>query len=112
MRQVLVDAARRQAAAKRGGDARPVTYDDDAHAPPVEPGDLLALDDALARLASFDPRRARVVEHRIFAGLSIQETAEVLGVSAGTVERDWRAARAWLSLELSDGDAGTVESGR
>jgi RNA polymerase sigma factor (TIGR02999 family) len=113
MRQVLVDAARRQNAAKRGATRIHVTYDDGAHVAPVPADDLLALDDALTRLASFDPRRARVVEHRIFAGLSIRETAALLDVSAGTVERDWRAARAWLTREVAGGaGAGTLPGER
>ncbi|MCI0435941.1 MAG: ECF-type sigma factor [Gemmatimonadetes bacterium] len=102
MRQIVVDAARRRMAARRGGGAIAITYDDDAHASPLRPARLIALDDALERLASFDPRRAQVVEHRIFAGLSVAQSAELLGISTGTVERDWRAARAWLALEISD----------
>lgn len=105
MRQILVDAARREMAQKRGGGDRAITsYDDAMHAPPARPEELVALDVALDRLGAVDPRRAQVVEHRIFAGLSTPETARVLGVSTGTVERDWRAARAWLVTELSDGE--------
>jgi RNA polymerase sigma factor (TIGR02999 family) len=101
MRQVLVDAARRRLAQKRGGeDGWLVTLDESSHAAPVRAAGLVALDGALERLAAVDPRRARVVEHRFFAGLTTRETAEVLGVSTGTVERDWRAARAWLSVEV------------
>ena len=74
------------------------------HPPPVRPAELLALDDALDRLSLVDRRRAQVVEHRIFAGLSTAETATLLGVSTGTVERDWRAARAWLSTEIAEAD--------
>ncbi|HJU73189.1 MAG TPA: ECF-type sigma factor [Gemmatimonadaceae bacterium] len=104
MRQILVDVARERLAEKRGG-ADPVvmTYDDGAHAAPVRPDELIALDEALARLAAFDPRRALVIEHRVFAGLSIPETARLLDISTATVERDWRAARAWLTLELARG---------
>ena len=103
MRQILVDAARKQVAQKRGGKgAWMVTFDETAHASPVQPHQLLALDGALDRLAAVDPRRAHVVEHRFFAGLTTRETAEVLGVSTGTVERDWRAARAWLSVEIGE----------
>ena len=102
MRQILVDAARREVAAKRGGDAPDfVSYDDAAHAAPVKPAELIALDGALERLSVVDPRRARVVEHRIFAGLSTEETARLLDISTGTVERDWRAARAWLFTEIA-----------
>jgi RNA polymerase sigma factor (TIGR02999 family) len=101
MRQVLVDAARRRLAQKRGGgDDWLVTLDDRAHAAPIRPAELVALDAALEQLAELDPRRARVVEHRFFAGLTTRETAEVLGISTGTVERDWRAARAWLALAI------------
>lgn len=103
MRQILVDAARREIALKRGGtEAKLVSYDDSAHSPPVRAADLLALDAALERLSTVDPRRAQVVEHRIFAGLSTAETARLLGVSTGTVERDWRAARAWLLSEIAE----------
>jgi len=111
MRQILVDAARRSLAARRGSGAIAVTYDDEAHATPLQPAQITALDDALVRLAAFDARRAQVVEHRIFAGLTVPETAELLGVSTGTIERDWRAARAWLALELMDAPLGGPEPG-
>ena len=105
MRQILVDAARRQVALKRGGgDPRLVSYDDATYAAPVRPAELVALDAALERLSFVDRRRAQVVEHRIFAGLSTVETATLLGVSTGTVERDWRAARAWLSTEIAEAE--------
>lgn len=100
MRQVLVDVARLHLAQKRGAEPVVVTYDEAAHAAPVRPDELIALDDALERLASFDRRRAEVVEHRVFAGLSTPETARLMGVSTATVERDWRAARAWLTSQL------------
>jgi len=107
MRQILVDAARRQIALKRGGSTPElISYDDGAHAAPVKPAELIALDAALERLAAVDPRRAQVVEHRIFAGLTTAETANLLGISTGTVERDWRAARAWLSIEIAAADTG------
>ena len=102
IRHVLVDHARRQSAAKRGGDDVPLPYEEgDA---PVEPPslDLLALDRALERLEARDPRLARVVECRFFAGLSVDETAQALDVSPRTAARDWRRARAYL-LELLDG---------
>lgn len=101
MRQILVDAARRELALKRGGGGRAVSYDDVLHSPPVRAEDVMALDSALDDLASLDPRRAQVVEHRVFAGLSTPETARLLGISTATVERDWRAARAWLAVELA-----------
>jgi RNA polymerase sigma factor (TIGR02999 family) len=101
MRQIIVDAARRGMAGKRGGDHPPsITLDEANHPEPLRPAELVALDEALARLDRIDPRRARVVEHRIFAGLTMAETAHLLGVSVPTVERDWRAARAWLAVEL------------
>jgi RNA polymerase sigma factor (TIGR02999 family) len=103
MRQVLVDAARRQLADKRGGEQAAVSLDEASHPAPVRAAELIALDEALEKLRSFDPRRAQVVEQRFFAGLSTRETATLLGVSTGTVERDWRAARAWLSLEIGGG---------
>jgi RNA polymerase sigma factor (TIGR02999 family) len=104
MRQVMVDAARRRMADKRGGEfPLALSYDDGEHATPVRPDELVALDEALERLAGFDPRRAQVVEHRIFAGLSTAETARLMGTSTATVERDWRTARAWLSAQLAAG---------
>jgi RNA polymerase sigma factor (TIGR02999 family) len=103
MRQILVDSARRRLAGKRGGggDWR-VSLDESVHAAPVRAEQLIALDEALGRLAAVDPRRAAVVEHRYFAGLSIPETARILGVAPATVERDWRTARAWLAVALKD----------
>jgi RNA polymerase sigma factor (TIGR02999 family) len=102
MRQVLVDAARARLAARRGGgDALPVTLDETV-AGPMRPERLLALDEALDRLAALDARQARVVECRYFAGLTAEETAAVLGVSVPTVTRDWRSARSWLLVELGD----------
>ena len=103
MRQIVVDAARRQLADKRGGaKAVSVTLDESLQQAPLRASQLVALDEALARLDQVDPRRARVVEHRIFSGLTADETAALLGVSRPTVERDWRAARAWLAVELEE----------
>jgi RNA polymerase sigma factor (TIGR02999 family) len=100
MRQILVDHARARGAAKRGGAARRVTLTDHVE-PAVERDlDLLALDEALRRLEEMDPVQGRVVELRYFTGLSIEETAEVLGKSPATVNREWRLARAWLRREL------------
>jgi RNA polymerase sigma factor (TIGR02999 family) len=102
MRHILLDRARRRVAAKRGGAAPKLNLDE---APEIGSGrarELIALDDALNALAKVDPRRARVVELRFFAGLSVEETAEVLRVSADTVKRDWRLARAWLLSELGN----------
>jgi RNA polymerase sigma factor (TIGR02999 family) len=101
MRQVLVDSARRRVAQKRGGGEVLVSFDERAHAPPARSEELLALDDALERLAALNERWVRIVEHRFFAGLTAEETAAVMNVSLRTVEREWRAARAWLAVELS-----------
>jgi RNA polymerase sigma-70 factor, ECF subfamily len=100
MRRILVDVARARAQQKRGGDAVQVSLDD-AMDVAREPGaDLVALDDALSMLAAFDERKSKVVELRFFGGLSVEETAEVLGISAVTVMRDWGLAKAWLLREL------------
>jgi RNA polymerase sigma factor (TIGR02999 family) len=101
MRRVLVDHARAHAAGKRGGGAIQVSLSDVSNAAaPHDEVDLLALDEALARLAIMDPRKARLVELRYFAGMSIPEAAEVLGVSLATVGREWVVARMWLRREL------------
>ena len=100
MRRVLVDYARRQKRDKRGGGVEVTSLDD--HAVTVAPSvDVLALDEALERLAAADPQQGRVVELRFFGGLSIEETAEALGISPATVKRDWTTAKAWLHHELS-----------
>jgi RNA polymerase sigma factor (TIGR02999 family) len=102
MRSILVDHARARGAAKRGGAARHLTLGAVSVAAEAEPAvDVLALDEALSRLADLDPEQSRLVELRYFAGLGIEETAEVLGVSPATVKRHWRVARAWLKRELS-----------
>jgi len=102
MRQILVDEARRRGAMKRGGgEVWSVTFQEARDGGvPVRGEDLVALDDALERLEAMDARAARVVEQRFFVGLTLEETARVLDVSTATVERDWRAARAWLVREL------------
>lgn len=97
MRQVLVEAARRRHARKRGGpDAVMVTLDDNLDASFGPNADVLVLDNALEELGQHEPRQAAMIEARFFAGLSVAETAESLGVSEATVARDWRVARAWL----------------
>jgi RNA polymerase sigma factor (TIGR02999 family) len=103
MRDLLVDHARAREAAKRGGDWERLSMSvaTDYAARSVERIDLLALDEALRRLAEINPRRSRVVELRFFGGLTGAETAAALGVSDSTVERDWNLARAWLYNELS-----------
>jgi RNA polymerase sigma factor (TIGR02999 family) len=98
MRRILIDHARRRRAAKRGG-AR-VTLDDDMAAVTGPSIDVLEVDSALQRLAALDERQSRVVELRFFGGLSVEETAQVLGVGTATVKRDWNVARAWLHREL------------
>ncbi len=104
MRRILVDHARRRGAARRQGGQR-VTLRADVAAPsaPAPTLDLIALDDALSRLAALDARQAQVVELRFFGGLDVPQTAEALGVSPATVKRDWSFAKAWLARELSAG---------
>jgi RNA polymerase sigma factor (TIGR02999 family) len=101
MRQILVDHARRKRADKRGGEYTIVGIDQAAGAPGAPALDLIALDDALTELASFDPRQREVVELKYFAGLTIAEIATTLGISAATVEREWATAKAWLFHRLS-----------
>ena len=96
MRQVLVDYARNRRYAKRGGDAHRVPLDEAMIVSAERAADVVALDDALKLLAEIDPRQSQIVELRFFGGLSIDETAEVLAVSPGTVMRDWTLAKAWL----------------
>lgn len=100
MRQLIIDAARRKKAAKRGGDAVRVTFGDDLIGEEVAAARLLDLNSALEELQQVDPRRASVVECRFFGGLGVEETATALEVSTATVKRDWRLARAWLSQRL------------
>jgi len=100
MRRILVDHAKTQRRQKRGGGAPVVSLDDVAVMSPQRSEELLALDAALHKLAAFDERKARLVEMRYFAGLSVEETAEAMGVSVATVMRDWRVAKAWLQREL------------
>jgi len=105
MRRVLVDHARKRGYEKRGGGAQRVTFDEALAAGSVEPSmNLIALDRALDGLTAVDPRKAKVVELRFFAGLSVEETADVLHMSADTIKRDWRLAKQWLVREL-DGAA-------
>ena len=100
MRRVLVDHARRQLYQKRGGGARKVSLDEALHVGAQRPEDLVALDDALARLSENDPDKSRLVELRFFGGLSQPEAAKVLGGSLSTVERQWRVAKARLYQAL------------
>jgi RNA polymerase sigma factor (TIGR02999 family) len=103
MRRILVDHARSHHYAKRGGGALTLELTEAVVPPERREIDLLALDDALQSLAKLDERQSRMVELRFFAGLSIEETSEVLGVSAPTVKREWASARAWLFREISRG---------
>jgi RNA polymerase sigma factor (TIGR02999 family) len=100
MRQILIDHARQKRAAKRGGGDVALAFDEAKGTPGPDPVDVLELDILLKRLAELDPRQAEVVEVRYFAGLSVEETAEVLGTSTATVKRDWNLAKAWLRREL------------
>ena len=101
MRRILVDHARAANAGKRGGGATPLTLDESTIAGAAPAVELLALDEALAQLASASPRQARVIELRYFGGLDLNEVAEVLGVSAPTISRDQKAAEAWLAQAMS-----------
>jgi RNA polymerase sigma factor (TIGR02999 family) len=103
MRRILVDHARGRARDKRGGGALKVSLDEASAVSGQKAEELIALDDALAALAGFDPRKSKLVELRFFGGLSAEETAEVMGISTRTVEREWRLARAWLRRELNRG---------
>ena len=101
MRRILVDYARSRRYAKRGGDAIQVSLNEDLIVMDQRSTDVVALDEALKDLATIDERKCKVVELRFFAGLSIEETAEVLAVSPGTVMRDWRLAKAWLNRAMT-----------
>ncbi|HEX9708670.1 MAG TPA: ECF-type sigma factor [Candidatus Thermoplasmatota archaeon] len=100
MRRVLVEAARARHAAKRGGGKAMVAFDDALGVGAGAPAEVLALDQALDKLARLEPRQAAMIEGRFFGGLDVRETAELLQVSEATILRDWRAARAWLAVEL------------
>lgn len=103
MRRILVDHARTRHREKRGGDAEdlPIEAAEFAVSSKGETVDLVALDEALTRLAEFDVRQSRIVELRFFSGLSVEETAEALGLSPATIKNDWRSAKAWLFQELN-----------
>ena len=100
MRQILVDYARSHRASKRGGDVYKLALDDAEEQPQAADLDIVALDDALKTLALMDSQQSKVVELKFFCGLSIEDTAEVLGIPPSTVKRDWVTARAWLYREL------------
>jgi RNA polymerase sigma-70 factor (ECF subfamily) len=101
MRQILVEHARGRQAGKRGGRAAKLPLDEALEVSPSRSRDLIQLDNALKSLGRLDPQQARVVELRFFGGLTVEETAEVLGISPRTVKRDWRVARLWLHHEMS-----------
>jgi RNA polymerase sigma factor (TIGR02999 family) len=101
MRRVLVDHARTRGYRKRGGDVQRVTFHEDFVRSMPQATDVVALDEALTALAKVDPRKGSVIELRFFGGLTLEETAEVLHVSADTVKRDWRLAKLWLLREMA-----------
>ena len=103
MRRILIDHARSHHYAKRGGGALRVSLDETAAVTDARAAELLAVDEALEKLTALDARKGRIVELRFFGGLSLEETAEVLGISSPTVQREWRAAKAWLHRMLTDG---------
>ncbi len=102
MRRILVDHARKRQAAKRGGGLQRITLDERMAVEWRREEDLLALDDALIKLAELDPRQAKMVELRFFSGLKVNEVAEVLGMPKRSVEREWTMVRSWLRRELSE----------
>ncbi len=105
MRQILIERARARGAQKRGGDRARVTLDEGLVAGQERSVDLLAVDAALTRLATIDSQQARLVELRFFGGLTIEESAEALGISPATVKRHWAMAKAWLQREITEGAA-------
>lgn len=102
MRRILVDHARGHQAAKRGGEGEKIPIEDAFALSNDRPDAFLALDESLRRLAEVDSRQEQIVELRVFAGMSVEEIAEVLKISTATVKRDWTMAKAWLSLELGN----------
>jgi len=104
MRRILVDFARKRGYQKRGGGAVMIALDEDGIPSPQPGPDIVALDEALEALAAFDPRAATIVELRFFGGLTVEETAEVVGVSPRTIKREWAAAKAWLLGEMGGGE--------
>lgn len=105
MRRILIDAARRKKRLKRGGDRKRVDFDPAELLVTVPPDDLLALDEALQLLEEHDQVKANVVKLRYFAGLSVEETAKLLGISTATVKRYWAYSKAWLRREMDQGGA-------
>ena len=112
MRRILIDQARSRLRSKRGGNQHKVSVDDVSLASRQESSELLALNEALLRLAKIDVRQSKVVELRFFGGLSVRATAEVLGISTKTVKRDWSHAKAWLYGELKEDPGHARQVGR
>src|SRR5215475_67729 len=100
MRRILVDHARKHVSLKRGGSFSRISLEQAAVFSRERPRELIAVDELLTRLASLDPQGSRIVELRFFAGLSLEETAEVTGLSTATVRREWSAVKAWLEREM------------
>jgi RNA polymerase sigma-70 factor (ECF subfamily) len=100
MRRILIDHARGHLRGKRGGGERPVPLDEAVVFSPEQSSELIRLDESLLRLAKIDPRQAKIVELRFFGGLTVEQTAEVMGISPKTVKRDWSMAKAWLHGDL------------
>jgi RNA polymerase sigma factor (TIGR02999 family) len=105
MRRILVDHAKRKRRVKRGGGMKRIEFDEAAALSPQRDEDLLAVDEALEKLASIDERQARIVEMRFFGGMTVEEVAQALGVSKRTVEGEWTMVRAWLRRELAKDDS-------
>lgn len=103
MRHILVDHARKRAAAKRGGNVFTLVLDDSSLISREPKIDLLVLEDAMQRLATLDPRQCQIVERRFFAGLSIEETARTVNISPATTKREWATARLWLHQAMTEG---------
>jgi RNA polymerase sigma factor (TIGR02999 family) len=111
MRRILVDHARSRQAAKRGGGVCRLTFDEKVGYADLPDLDLAALDEALTALTALDPEQGRIVEVRFFGGLSIEETAEALGLTPARVKREWNVARAWLYRRLKDGETASRGAG-
>jgi RNA polymerase sigma factor (TIGR02999 family) len=111
MRRILVDHARKHAAGRRGGGGEKVLLDTGIAAPGDRPLDIIALDSALVKLGELDPKLARLVELRFFGGLSVEDTAEIMGVSTATVKRSWNSARAFLHRAIAGESAASASSG-
>lgn len=108
MRRILIDHARRYQYQKRGGGAVRVSLDEAAAVTEARAAELLAVDEALEKLTAIDARKGRIVELRFFGGLDLDETAEVMGISSPTVQREWRLSKAWLYRILTEGENGDM----